>query len=206
MAADIRVRHGVEVGVIHYDATDFDALPACFEQCLQSGNGFVGGIVLASGYMSPQTDAQRDPAEARRIIDINYTSAAMLLDLVANHFEPRGEGFICGISSVAGDRGRQSNYLYGSAKAGLTTYLQGLRNRLTKAGVPVITVKPGFVDTAMTFGMPGMFLVATPEKVADDIVRAIDKGKATIYTPWFWWGIMTIIKNIPESMFRRMKL
>src|SRR5262249_2993359 len=151
-------------------------------------------------------DAQSDPGLARSIIDINYTSAAILLNLAAEHFEPRGRGFICGVSSVAGDRGRQSNYVYGSAQAALTTLLGGVRDRLARARVPVIPVKPGFVDTAMTWGLPGLFLVASPQKVAADICRAIDRGKATVYTPWFWWGIMTIIKNIPEPIFRRMKL
>jgi decaprenylphospho-beta-D-erythro-pentofuranosid-2-ulose 2-reductase len=206
IASDLRIRHGVEAIALPFDAADLDRLPAFFDECVRASDGALRGVVLAQGTMAPQADAQNDPKLARAIIDVNYTSAALLLNLAANHFEPRKSGFICGISSVAGDRGRQSNYVYGSAKAGLTTLLQGLRNRLTKSNVPVITVKPGFVDTAMTWGLPGLFLVASPQKVAGDVCRAIEKGKATIYTPWFWWGIMTIIKNIPEPIFRRMKL
>ncbi len=206
IAADLRLRHIVDVAAVRYDALDFDSHPNFFQQCLDLSGGALGGVIMCQGHMAPQAVAQNDPAETRRIIDINYTSAASLLNLAAAHFEPRRRGFICGISSVAGDRGRQSNYIYGSAKAGFTTFLQGLRNRLTPAGVAVLTVKPGFVDTAMTWGLPGMFLVASPQKVGRDVRRAIAKGKATIYTPWFWWGIMNIIKSVPEPIFRRMKM
>jgi decaprenylphospho-beta-D-erythro-pentofuranosid-2-ulose 2-reductase len=144
--------------------------------------------------------------EARRVIDTNYTSAVSVLNLAADYLEQRRGGFICGLSSVAGDRGRQSNYLYGSSKAALSTYLQGLRNRLTRARVRVVTVKPGFVDTKMTFGLSGMFLVATPERVAKDISQAIRRGRSVVYTPWFWRPIMLVIRTIPEFIFKRMKL
>src|SRR5262245_32495555 len=156
--------------------------------------------------MAPQGEAQTSFELARRMIDVNYTSAVSLLNLAADYFEARKAGFICAISSVAGDRGRQSNYLYGSTKAALNTYLEGLRVRLAKVGVPVTTVKPGFVDTKMTRGMKGMFLVASPARVARDICRAIRRGRAVVYTPWFWWGIMTIIRSIPDFLFRRMKI
>ena len=110
------------------------------------------------------------------------------------------------VSSVAGDRGRQSNYLYGSTQGRPQRLRPGAANRLAKKGVHVLTVKPGFVDTAMTWGRPGMFLVASPDKVADDVFRAAGKRRDQIYTPWFWWGIMSIIKSIPERVFKRMKL
>jgi short-subunit dehydrogenase len=112
------------------------------------------------------------------------------------------------ISSVAGDRGRGSNYVYGSAKAGLSAYLSGLRNRLFAHGVAVITIKPGFVDTSMTAGRldPKSPLVATPERVAADIDRAIRRRRNVVYTPWFWWPIMIIIRSIPESIFKRLRL
>jgi short-subunit dehydrogenase len=106
---------------------------------------------------------------------------------------------------VAGDRGRQSNYLYGAAKAGLSTFLQGLRNRLFHANVKVITIKPGFVDTHMTYGRPGLFLVASPESVARGIFRAIAKGKDVVYLPWFWRPIMLIVQSIPEAIFKRLR-
>jgi short-subunit dehydrogenase len=107
---------------------------------------------------------------------------------------------------VAGDRGRQSNYIYGSAKGALSLFLQGLRNRLAKAGVHVMTVKPGFVDTKMTFGKPGMFLVAQPEQVATEVFKAFQKQRNVVYVPWFWFWIMAIIRAIPEALFKTLKL
>jgi decaprenylphospho-beta-D-erythro-pentofuranosid-2-ulose 2-reductase len=126
----------------------------------------------------------------------------------AAHMVPLGRGYLCGVSSVAGDRGRQSNYLYGSTKAGFSTYLDGLRNRLYRSGVAVITVKPGFVDTSMTWGLlnPKSPLVAAPERVARDIARAIRKRKNTVYTPWFWALVMLVIRLVPEPIFKRMSL
>jgi len=208
IAADLRVRHGVEVAGIVFDAEHLASTKAFWTACTIASGGEIEGIVTAHGFMLPQADAEADPAVARRIIDINFTSPALLLNEAANYFQAKQHGFICAISSVAGDRGRQSNYVYGSAKSGLTTFCQGLRNRLARHNVSVTTVKPGFVDTAMTWGIlkPNSPIVATPQKVARDIVRAIKKRKHTIYTPWFWWGIMTIIKSIPEFIFKKMKL
>ena len=108
------------------------------------------------------------------------------------------------VTSVAGDRGRFSNYVYGSAKAGFATYLSGLRNRLNRSGAHVVTVKPGFVDTSMTWGVEGMFLVAAPAAVAKSIAKAVEKKKNVIYTPGFWWFIMTIIKLVPERIFKKL--
>lgn len=111
--------------------------------------------------------------------------------------------FICVVSSVAGDRGRQSNYVYGSTKGGVNRFLQGLRQRLAGCGVQVITIKPGPVDTAMTWGKE-MPLTASPERVARDIHRACRKGRNVVYTPWFWWPIMRIVQHIPEPIFKRL--
>jgi len=205
-AADLRLRRGGQVRAIRFDALDFASHPAFFEQCAQAFTGGLDGLFLCYGDMCPQEKAQSDFAAARRVVDTNFTSAMACLNWAANYFEQRKSGFICAISSVAGDRGRQSNYIYGASKAALSTLLQGMRQRLFKAGVRVTTVKPGFVDTAMTWGLPGMFLVATPQRVARDILRAAAKGKPVLYTPWFWWGIMRIIKSIPERMFRKLKL
>ena len=207
-AADLRLRRGVEVAVERFDALDFDSHAAFFQSCTGrlAPDGGEFGVVLCHGYLPEQQRAASDAAVARRVIDTNYTSAVSVLNLVADSLERRRGGFICGLSSVAGDRGRQSNYLYGSSKAALSTYLQGLRNRLSRSGVRVVTVKPGFVDTKMTFGLPGMFLVAKPERVAKDTCRAIRRGRSVVYTPWFWRPIMLIIRAIPEFMFKRMKL
>lgn len=206
-AADLRARFGAAAAVKAFDALAFDAHAAFFADCTRAFPGGVDGVILCYGFMTSQAEAARDFAAARRMIETNYVSAVSVLNLAADYLERRGAGgYVCAISSVAADRGRQSNYVYGSSKAALSTYLQGLRNRLTPAGVTVVTVKPGFVDTPMTWGLPGLFLVATPRRVAADIVRAIRRRRAEIYSPWFWRGIMAIIKMIPEPVFRRMKL
>jgi short-subunit dehydrogenase len=150
--------------------------------------------------------AARDFKSGEKIIVANFTGAASILGYCANFLEQKKHGFIIGISSVAGDRGRQSNYVYGAAKGALSLYLQGLRNRLFASGVRVITIKPGFVDTAMTYGLPGLFLVASPHDIGKRIVAALDKSADVVYLPWFWRYIMLIIKHVPEPIFKRMKL
>lgn len=206
LARDLRLRHEVQVAVERFDALKIDGHGDFFIACTNALAGELDGVIVAYGYLGSQHDAQQDFNEARTIIETNFTSCVWILEHAAAYLEARGAGYICVISSVAGDRGRQSNYIYGSAKAGLTTYLQGLRNRLFKKRIAVITVKPGFVDTKMTYGRKATFLVAKPERVARDICRAIQKRKDVVYTPWFWWGIMAIIKSIPETIFKRMKL
>jgi decaprenylphospho-beta-D-erythro-pentofuranosid-2-ulose 2-reductase len=164
-------------------------------------------VVCVFGYLGNQDKALTDWTEAHRIIDTNYTGAISILNVMANLFEKRGSGVIAGISSVAGERGRQSNFIYGSAKAGFTAYLSGLRNRLTKRGVHVVTVKPGFIDTRMTAGLklPGP-LTASPTQVAKSIVKAIGSKRNTIYVLSVWFWIMWVIRNIPEFVFKRLKL
>jgi short-subunit dehydrogenase len=205
-AADLRIRHGVAVAVRPFDALECDSHADFFADCVHSA-GALHGVVVCHGHMAEQKVAERDFAVARRMIDVNYTGTVSVLERAATYFEERRRGYICAITSVAGDRGRQSNYLYGSSKAALNTYLQGLRHRLAKADVPVLTVKPGFVDTRMTWGLPGLFLVASPDRVARDVVhKAIRKKRNVTYTPWFWWGIMAIIRSVPDFLFRRTKL
>jgi decaprenylphospho-beta-D-erythro-pentofuranosid-2-ulose 2-reductase len=163
--------------------------------------------ICVFGYLGDQQVAESDWAECHRILSVNYTGAVSILNLVANHYATQGKGTIAGISSVAGERGRQSNYFYGSAKAGFTAYLAGLRNRLFPRGVHVLTVKPGFVYTRMTEGMPlPALLTATPEKVADKVYRAIGKKSNTIYVKGAWRWIMLIIRNIPEFLFKKLKM
>ncbi|MEW9672565.1 SDR family oxidoreductase [Ammoniphilus sp. 3BR4] len=204
LAGDIEIRHQVRVGIQPFDALAYDQHQAFFDACAEQA--LLSGVVLAYGYMAAQQEAQEDFEQARRMMEINYVSAVSILEIAADYMEKRKSGFICVISSVAGDRGRQSNYIYGSTKGALSVYLQGLRNRLFPSGVKVITVKPGFVDTKMTFGQQGMFLVAKPEQVANMMSRAIQKGKDSIYTPSFWTLIMLIIRMVPERIFKRLKL
>ncbi len=143
----------------------------------------------------------------RREFDINALSTMSLLTTLANTFEARRRGTLAVISSVAGDRGRQSNYVYGSAKAAVTAFLSGLRQRLAKSNVDVLTIKPGFVDTPMTAAIANKgALWAKPDQIADGIVHAIDKRRNVVYLPWFWWGIMQIIRHIPEFVFKKLKL
>lgn len=139
-------------------------------------------------------------------IGVNFVSAASLLSHLANLMEKRRGGTIAVISSVAGDRGRQSNYVYGAAKAGLSAFASGLRNRLQKSGVSVVTIKPGFVDTPMTAHVKKGPLFATPEAVARGIVKAIDRRKDVVYVPGFWRPIMWLIRSIPERIFKRLSL
>jgi NAD(P)-dependent dehydrogenase (short-subunit alcohol dehydrogenase family) len=209
-AADLRIRHGQPVVVEPFDALAFDGLPEFVMRCLRHGDGDLAGVVVCHGYLGPDEPGQpvAAAAEVRRTIDVNFTSAVLVLESFAAVFERRRSGSIVAITSVAGDRGRQSNYLYGAAKGGLTVYLQGLRNRLHRAGVHVLTVKPGFVATAMTAGKidPRSPLLASPERVARDIDRALLQRRDVLYTPWFWWGIMAVIKAIPEGVFKRLRL
>jgi short-subunit dehydrogenase len=204
ISADLRLRYGIEVHYGRFDAAATDTHEAFFETVVTTMPN-LSGVVLAFGHLGDQ-QAARDFSAGAKIIASNFTGAASILSHCANHFEPLHHGFIIGISSVAGDRGRQSNYVYGAAKGALSLYLQGLRNRLYPSGVRVITVKPGFVDTAMTYGLPGLFLVASPHDIGERIVAALDKSADVVYLPWFWRYIMLIIKHIPEPIFKRMKL
>lgn len=207
IAADLQVRHGVAVVPVEFDALAFDSHAAFLDECraAASGNGLFGAV-LCFGYLGDQADSEKNFEEARKTLDTNLLAAVSIFNLLARELEAKREGFLAAISSVAGDRGRQSNYIYGAAKAGLTVYLQGLRNRLSRSGVRVVTIKPGFVDTQMTFGRPGMFLVASPEAAAKRIVRAILGGKEVTYVPGFWRFVMLGIRSLPEKVFKKTRL
>ncbi|HMN05321.1 MAG TPA: SDR family oxidoreductase [Flavobacteriales bacterium] len=166
-----------------------------------------GIVVCAFGLLPDQATAQDEPGGGLKAIAVNYTGAVSILEEAARDLEQRGEGSIIGISSVAGDRGRASNYFYGSAKAGFTAYLSGLRNRLQASGVHVLTVKPGFVRTAMTEGLPlPAPLTASAEQAAEAIHKAWRKRRNTAYVLGRWRWIMLIIKLLPEGVFKRLKL
>jgi short-subunit dehydrogenase len=208
LAIDLRIRYEVATAGLPFEATDFNQHPRFFADCNSALGDVVDGVVFCQGMLIEQAVIDHDFTQCRQMIDVNYSAAVSLLNLAAEHLIARGTGFICALSSVAGDRGRQSNFLYGSTKAALTTYLQGLRNRLSSTRVSVITIKPGFVDTGMTWGRldPNSPLLADPDQVAAVIERAILRRRDVVYVPWFWRIIMAIIKAIPEPIFKRMKL
>jgi short-subunit dehydrogenase len=203
MVTDLEIRHRVKVETVVFDALAYESHARFYEGLAQKPDV----VICVFGYLGDQKKAQTDFAEAEKIINSNYTGAVSILNIIANDFERRRSGTIIGISSVAGDRGRGSNYLYGSAKAALTAYLSGLRNRLAKANVHVITVKPGFVRTKMTAAMPLPGPVtARPEQVANDIFRAYRTGQNQIYSLWLWQYLMMVIRLIPEPIFKRLSL
>ncbi len=205
IAADLRVRHNIQSSASAFEAGDFPGHEEFFAHAV-STLGQIDTVIVSIGELYDQGDAQHNAQLACSMIQSNYTGVVSLMTYVANYLEQKRSGTIVCISSVAGDRGRMSNYIYGSAKAGLSAFLQGLRSRMFKAGVHVMTVKPGFIDTKMTFGKPAMFLVAQPKAVAKTIVKAMRARKDQIYAPWFWELIMLIIRNVPEPIFKRTKL
>jgi len=201
--SDLQIRYPIKAKALEWNAHHQDEHGDFYESLDPKPDV----IIAVAGYMGEQKKAQADLQERKLIIDTNYSGLVTLLEWAAKDFEQKKSGFIIGISSVAGDRGRQSNYLYGSAKAAFTCYLSGLRNRLYPSQVQVLTVKPGFVATAITQDMDlPRLLTASPEKVAKDVFKAFKKKKCVIYTPWYWRWIMAVIKGIPEKIFRKLKL
>jgi decaprenylphospho-beta-D-erythro-pentofuranosid-2-ulose 2-reductase len=206
VAQDLRVRGAKRVDTFVLDVNDYPQHKPMLDACVAS-LGRIDIVLLAHGTLSDQSACERDPEATVREISTNALSTIALLTVLAGVFETQKSGSIAVISSVAGDRGRPSNYVYGTAKAAVTTFCEGLRARLFKSNVKVLTIKPGFVDTPMTAGLPlpGP-LVATPERVAADIVRAVARGRDSLYTPWFWTGIMLIIRSLPGFLFKRISL
>jgi len=205
VARDLELRGAGHVDSLVADLNDFDSHDAMIERATASLSG-LDVVIVAYGLLGDQAEAEADYAHADLIIRTNFLSAASLLTRVANEFQAAGRGTIVAISSVAGDRGRQSNYVYGAAKGALSLFLQGMRNRLYQHGVRVVTVKPGFVDTPMTAHLELGLLCVKPETVARGIHRALDRGADVAYLPWFWWPIITVIRLIPEAIFKRLKL
>lgn len=205
IAADLRVRGAARVQTEVMDANAIERHAALLDNA-DVALGGLDTVLIAHGTLSDQAACQQSVALTFQELHTNTLSVIALLTLIANHFEAQRVGTIAVISSVAGDRGRQSNYVYGTAKAAVSTFLSGLRQRLYKSGVQVVTIKPGFVDTPMTRDFSKGLLWAKPERVARDIVRAMENGKDVVYTPGFWWAIMQLIKSIPEFVFRRLSL
>ena len=210
---DIRRLHPLQSDlIIRYNRTctlhEFDAIDFASHQDFINILPVEPEITICVfGYMSDNEHARRDWNECEAMINANYTGAVSILNIISKKYETQKKGIIVGISSVAGERGRQSNFIYGSAKAGFTAYLSGLRNRLNQDNVYVITVKPGFVYTKMTENLQlPKLLTAQSEEVAKSIYNAVIKKKNVVYVKWFWRWIMLIIKSIPEFMFKKMKL
>lgn len=203
LASDLHIRYQIPVEYVLFDALNFDS----HQQFYNTLSIKPDIAICVFGLLGNQQEAQNDWAACVEILHSNFTGAVSILNVIANDFEKRKAGLIVGISSVAGDRGRMSNYFYGSAKAGFTAYLSGLRNRLYNSSVHVLTVKPGFVKTKMTEGMKTPApITASPDGVANKIFKAIHKKRNVVYVLPIWKWIMLLIKNIPEGMFKKLKL
>lgn len=203
LESDIRIRYNVSCTVHTFDAMAF-ATHRPFYEALSPKPDVT---IFVIGYMQDNEKVKEDLDESLRTVHSNYTGAVSILNTIASDYRSKKAGVIVGISSVAGERGRQSNYIYGSAKAGFTAYLSGLRNDLYHHGVHVLTVLPGFVATKMTenLNLPKP-LTAQPEEVARAIYKGVVKKKNIIYVRWFWRWIMLIITSIPETLFKKRKL
>ncbi len=205
IAADLKVRGASKVAYYSLDLNDVQHHQPMLEQAYKDLEG-LDTVFIAYGTLEDQKASEENYAHAEQVLRTNFLSVVSLLTPIANRLEKQHYGCIVAISSVAGDRGRQSNYVYGTAKGALSLFLQGLRNRLQAANVCVLTIKPGFVDTPMTASFRKGLLWAKPETIARGIEQAIEKRKDIVYLPWFWRPIMMMIRLIPEFIFKRMKL
>ena len=205
LAADLEIRGAGEVSTAAFEATDRASHGALVSEVF-TRLGQVDTVLVAHGSLPDQPACERDIALAGEQIDINASGTVSLLGHVANHLQAQGRGCIAVITSVAGERGRQSNYVYGAAKAMVSTFLQGLRNRLYPAGVQVLDIRPGFVDSPMTAGFDKGPLWTQPESIAAVIVRGVDRGRSVTYAPWYWRYIMWVIRCLPEALFKRLRL
>lgn len=205
IVTDLQIRGAQSVDYLIQDLGELDQLEACIAK-IKDNFQRLDVVLLAHGTLSDQPACEQSLDLTLTELKTNGLSFISLLTLLANEMEQQKTGSLAIISSVAGDRGRQSNYVYGSAKSLVSTFSQGLRNRLSKQNVQVLTVKPGFVDTPMTAHLPKGALWAKPEQLADGIVKAIEKKKDVVYLPGFWRYIMLIIMHIPEFVFKRLSL
>lgn len=199
---DLRVR-GATVETEVLDVLDHDRHAAVVRQAFSAR---LDVALLAHGDLPDQERCQVEPGEAARVLQLNLVATVELLTLLAREFEAQRSGTIAVISSVAGDRGRRSNYVYGAAKAGVSVFLQGLRQRLRPAGIRVVTLKPGFVDTPMTAHLPRNPLASSPRRAGRAIYRAIEARRDVAYIPWFWRPVMALIRAMPEALFKRLRL
>ena len=204
LSADCLARGAAHCESFLIDARDAKSFTPIIKQA-----GLTEGILSCAmfiGSMPEQSDIDADPSLIDGVIADSFTGPARFLQLLAPLMEERGGGTIVGVGSVAGDRGHLGNYVYGAAKAGFATYLSGLRNRMGREGVHVMTVKPGPVDTAMTWGLGPQPFMTTPEGVASDIFKGMRKKRNVVYTSGIWWLVMMVIRNIPEPIFKKMSI
>ncbi len=202
---DLKVRGAKRIETFVLDVNDFDRHQEMIVAAITSLNG-LDMVLIAHGTLADQEKCQRSVAETLQEFTTNCTSVISLLTILADYFEQQQRGCIAVISSAAGDRGRQSNYVYGAAKGAVSIFLGGLRNRLSKSGVAVVTLKPGFVDTPMTATLKKGPLFASASVVGKGVYAAMKSCKEVVYLPWFWRYIMLIIKSIPEPVFKKMSL
>ena len=205
VAADARTRGALQVDTAVTNLDETAAHPEMLAHAINSLGG-MDVAFLALGVLGDQTEAERNFSTATQILHTNFTAPASLLTWLANYTAQRHAGTLAVLSSVAGERGRKSNYVYGSSKAGLTAFVDGLRNRIDRDGVSVMTIKPGPVKTAMTEGMKGSAKFADVDAVAATLVKAIDKGTDVVYVPGIWRIIMGVIRMIPERVFKKLNL
>ena len=203
IANDLKVRGAKRVDTYTDDLSDLDSHQALFDETVAKLES-IDVLLIAYGTLGNQPLAEQSVAEMLKEFNNNCTSVLSLLTLFANYFEQQKRGTLAVISSVAGDRGRQSNYVYGTAKAAVTAFLQGLRGRLAKSGVSVLTIKPGIIDTPMTANIKKGLLTANAKGVGEGIYKAIQQKKEVVYLPFFWRPIMLIVKSIPERVFKRL--
>lgn len=211
VAADLRVRAGPDgaarIHALQADLDELDRHDGLIAAAWQALGGGIDVALIAHGSLPDQRACENDPALALRELHTNAVSAVQLASRLASRLATQRSGTIAAISSVAGDRGRQSNFVYGASKGMLSLYLQGLRNRLSPLGVHVLTIKPGFVDTPMTAAMDKKGpLWATADQVAGGIVRAVDRRRDVVYLPGFWRLVMALVRAVPERWFKRLKL
>jgi decaprenylphospho-beta-D-erythro-pentofuranosid-2-ulose 2-reductase len=206
IARDLEVRSGQPVYQESLDLDQIDQHPAVINRAM-GALGRIDLALIAHGVLPDQAACQQSVAKTLAALHTNALSVISLATLLANEFEAHQQGSLIVIGSVAGDRGRQSNYVYGAAKGMVSLFLQGVRNRLSSKGVQVITVKPGFVNTPMTAALEKKGLLwAQPDQIAQGIVIAVERGRDEVYLPWFWRWIMRVIRHIPEGIFKRMRL
>ncbi len=205
VAADLRTRGAATVATQVMDLDDTAAHPAMFSAAAES-LGTIELALLAHGILGDQQQAESSYPVAEAILGTNFMAPVSLITWLANYFEASHQGTLAVISSVAGDRGRKSNYVYGASKGALNIFLDGVRNRIDRAGVHVLTIKPGFVATPMTAHLPQNALFAQPSKIAAGIFKAIRKRKDVVYVPAFWAIIMLILRMIPRRIFKKLNV